>query len=86
MKVYIMLDSSRCLSTFLAFLSLQLTGILQFVVRLSTEVEAKFTSVERLLEYITVRDLNIKLTSVYHAFIFSLEDSFHFLSLRACVL
>uniref|UniRef100_A0A673KV60 Multidrug resistance-associated protein 9-like n=1 Tax=Sinocyclocheilus rhinocerous TaxID=307959 RepID=A0A673KV60_9TELE len=28
------------------------TGILQFVVRLSTEVEAKFTSVERLLEYI----------------------------------
>uniref|UniRef100_A0A672PR52 ATP-binding cassette sub-family C member 5 n=1 Tax=Sinocyclocheilus grahami TaxID=75366 RepID=A0A672PR52_SINGR len=42
-----------CLSTFLAFLSLQLTGILQFVVRLSTEVEAKFTSVERLLEYIT---------------------------------
>uniref|UniRef100_A0A671RDV7 ATP-binding cassette sub-family C member 5 n=1 Tax=Sinocyclocheilus anshuiensis TaxID=1608454 RepID=A0A671RDV7_9TELE len=46
-------NSTRCLSTFLAFLSLQLTGILQFVVRLSTEVEAKFTSVERLLEYIT---------------------------------
>uniref|UniRef100_A0A8C2BQI1 ATP-binding cassette, sub-family C (CFTR/MRP), member 12 n=1 Tax=Cyprinus carpio TaxID=7962 RepID=A0A8C2BQI1_CYPCA len=33
--------------------TIQLTGILQFVVRLSTEVEAKFTSVERLLEYIT---------------------------------
>uniref|UniRef100_A0A8C2BRL5 ATP-binding cassette sub-family C member 5 n=1 Tax=Cyprinus carpio TaxID=7962 RepID=A0A8C2BRL5_CYPCA len=48
-----MSNSTRCLSTFLAFLSLQLTGILQFVVRLSTEVEAKFTSVERLLEYIT---------------------------------
>uniref|UniRef100_A0A673KPM6 ATP-binding cassette sub-family C member 5 n=1 Tax=Sinocyclocheilus rhinocerous TaxID=307959 RepID=A0A673KPM6_9TELE len=32
--------------------TIQLTGILQFVVRLSTEVEAKFTSVERLLEYI----------------------------------
>ncbi|XP_067258367.1 ATP-binding cassette sub-family C member 12 [Chanodichthys erythropterus] len=33
--------------------TIQLTGVLQFVVRLSTEVEAKFTSVERLLEYIT---------------------------------
>ncbi|XP_051576098.1 ATP-binding cassette sub-family C member 12-like isoform X2 [Myxocyprinus asiaticus] len=33
--------------------TIQLTGILQFVVRLSTEVEAKFTSVERLVEYIT---------------------------------
>ncbi|XP_039513342.1 multidrug resistance-associated protein 9 isoform X1 [Pimephales promelas] len=33
--------------------TIQLTGILQFVVRLSTELEAKFTSVERLLEYIT---------------------------------
>ncbi|XP_051946724.1 ATP-binding cassette sub-family C member 12 [Xyrauchen texanus] len=33
--------------------TIQLTGMLQFVVRLSTEVEAKFTSVERLLEYIT---------------------------------
>lgn len=48
--------------------TIQLTGILQFVVRLSTEVEAKFTSVERLLEYITscvsegprrVKDANI---------------------------
>nr|XP_055061801.1 LOW QUALITY PROTEIN: ATP-binding cassette sub-family C member 12 [Misgurnus anguillicaudatus] len=34
--------------------TIQLTGMLQFVVRLSTEVEAKFTSVERLLEYITI--------------------------------
>ncbi|XP_058238228.1 ATP-binding cassette sub-family C member 12 isoform X1 [Hemibagrus wyckioides] len=33
--------------------TIQLTGILQYVVRLSTEVEAKFTSVERLQEYIT---------------------------------
>uniref|UniRef100_A0A8C2DWC2 ATP-binding cassette sub-family C member 5 n=1 Tax=Cyprinus carpio TaxID=7962 RepID=A0A8C2DWC2_CYPCA len=33
--------------------AINLTGMLQFVVRLSTEVEAKFTSVERLLEYIT---------------------------------
>ncbi|XP_043101407.1 ATP-binding cassette sub-family C member 12 [Puntigrus tetrazona] len=33
--------------------TIQLTGILQFVVRLATEVEAKFTSVERLQEYIT---------------------------------
>ncbi|XP_052008122.1 ATP-binding cassette sub-family C member 12-like isoform X2 [Xyrauchen texanus] len=33
--------------------TIQLTGMLQFVVRLSTEVEAKFTSVERLLEYTT---------------------------------
>uniref|UniRef100_A0A673MR21 ABC transporter domain-containing protein n=1 Tax=Sinocyclocheilus rhinocerous TaxID=307959 RepID=A0A673MR21_9TELE len=48
-----MSNSTGCLSTFFAFLSLKLTGILQFVVRLSTEVEAKFTSVERLLEYIT---------------------------------
>ncbi|KAK3528342.1 hypothetical protein QTP86_033632 [Hemibagrus guttatus] len=35
--------------------TIQLTGLLQYVVRLSTEVEAKFTSVERLLEYITGR-------------------------------
>ncbi|KAL6461685.1 hypothetical protein MHYP_G00298300 [Metynnis hypsauchen] len=33
--------------------TIQLTGMLQYVVRLSTEVEAKFTSVERLQEYIT---------------------------------
>ncbi|XP_062845964.1 ATP-binding cassette sub-family C member 12 [Trichomycterus rosablanca] len=48
--------------------TIQLTGILQFVVRLSTEVDAKFTSVERLQEYITgcvseaprkVKDVNV---------------------------
>ncbi|XP_036439968.1 multidrug resistance-associated protein 9 [Colossoma macropomum] len=33
--------------------TIQLTGMLQYVVRLATEVEAKFTSVERLQEYIT---------------------------------
>ncbi|KAJ8247521.1 hypothetical protein GJAV_G00247340 [Gymnothorax javanicus] len=33
--------------------TIQLTGMLQFVVRLSTELEARFTSVERLQEYIT---------------------------------
>lgn len=33
----------------------QLTGVLQHVVRISTEVEARFNSVERLLEYIAVR-------------------------------
>lgn len=33
----------------------QLTGMLQYVVRQSTEVEARFNSVERILEYITVR-------------------------------
>ncbi|XP_068170423.1 ATP-binding cassette sub-family C member 12 [Antennarius striatus] len=33
--------------------TIQLTGMLQYVVRQSTEVEARFNSVERLLEYIT---------------------------------
>ncbi|XP_046906915.1 ATP-binding cassette sub-family C member 12 [Hypomesus transpacificus] len=33
--------------------TIQLTGMLQYVVRLSTELEAKFTSVERLQEYST---------------------------------
>ncbi|XP_023809459.1 multidrug resistance-associated protein 9 isoform X1 [Oryzias latipes] len=33
--------------------TIQLTGLLQYVVRQSTEVEARFNSVERLLEYIT---------------------------------
>ncbi|XP_041124429.1 ATP-binding cassette sub-family C member 12-like isoform X2 [Polyodon spathula] len=32
--------------------TIQLTGILQFCVRLGTELEAKFTSAERILEYI----------------------------------
>ncbi|XP_018619347.2 multidrug resistance-associated protein 9 isoform X2 [Scleropages formosus] len=34
--------------------TIQLTGMLQYVVRLSTELEAKFTSVERMQEYITI--------------------------------
>ncbi|XP_061101234.1 ATP-binding cassette sub-family C member 12-like [Conger conger] len=33
--------------------TIQLTGMLQYTVRLSTELEARFTSVERLQEYIT---------------------------------
>lgn len=32
----------------------QLTGMLQYVVRCATEVDARFNSVERMLEYITV--------------------------------
>lgn len=32
----------------------QLTGLLQYVVRLGTETEARFNSVERLLEYTKV--------------------------------
>uniref|UniRef100_A0A8C4X866 ATP binding cassette subfamily C member 12 n=1 Tax=Erpetoichthys calabaricus TaxID=27687 RepID=A0A8C4X866_ERPCA len=32
--------------------TIQLTGMLQFVVRIGTELEAKFTSVERIIEYI----------------------------------
>uniref|UniRef100_A0A8C9WC66 ATP-binding cassette sub-family C member 5 n=1 Tax=Scleropages formosus TaxID=113540 RepID=A0A8C9WC66_SCLFO len=46
--------------------TIQLTGMLQYVVRLSTELEAKFTSVERMQEYITVREpkvTNAKLPS-----------------------
>lgn len=34
---------------------LQLTGTLQYVVRLGTELQARFSSVERLLEYAEVR-------------------------------
>uniref|UniRef100_A0A7N8X0A1 ATP-binding cassette, sub-family C (CFTR/MRP), member 12 n=1 Tax=Mastacembelus armatus TaxID=205130 RepID=A0A7N8X0A1_9TELE len=33
--------------------TIQMTGMLQYVVRCSTDVEARFSSVERLLEYIT---------------------------------
>lgn len=32
----------------------QLTGMLQYVVRMGTELEARFNSVERLLEYTKV--------------------------------
>ncbi|KAK2913918.1 hypothetical protein Q8A67_002317 [Cirrhinus molitorella] len=55
--LFVALSSSEVINPSLKGLALsytiQLTGILQFVVRLSTEVEAKFTSVERLQEYIT---------------------------------
>ncbi|XP_058637383.1 ATP-binding cassette sub-family C member 12 isoform X4 [Onychostoma macrolepis] len=55
--LFVVLSSNEAINTSQKGLALsytiQLTGILQFVVRLSTEVEAKFTSVERLLEYIT---------------------------------
>ncbi|GAA6082092.1 ATP-binding cassette sub-family C member 12 isoform X1, partial [Tachysurus ichikawai] len=55
--LFVVLSPNDVINTSLKGLALsytiQLTGILQFVVRLSTEVEAKFTSVERLLEYIT---------------------------------
>lgn len=55
--LFVVLSPSETINPALKGLALsytiQLTGLLQFVVRLSTEVEAKFTSVERLLEYIT---------------------------------
>uniref|UniRef100_A0A9J7Y8K9 ATP-binding cassette sub-family C member 5 n=1 Tax=Cyprinus carpio carpio TaxID=630221 RepID=A0A9J7Y8K9_CYPCA len=55
--LFVVLSSNEAINASLKGLALsytiQLTGMLQFVVRLSTEVEAKFTSVERLLEYIT---------------------------------
>lgn len=36
------------------FLNIQLTGLFQFTVRLLTETEARFTSVERINHYIKV--------------------------------
>ncbi|MCJ8747229.1 hypothetical protein PDJAM_G00151060 [Pangasius djambal] len=55
--LFVVLSPTEVISPALKGLALsytiQLTGILQFVVRLSTEVEAKFTSVERMQEYIT---------------------------------
>ncbi|XP_026793420.3 ATP-binding cassette sub-family C member 12 isoform X1 [Pangasianodon hypophthalmus] len=55
--LFVVLSSNEAINPALKGLALsytiQLTGILQYVVRLSTEVEAKFTSVERLQEYIT---------------------------------
>lgn len=60
MRVWFIFEKTHCkqLQTGVYRLCLcvvQLTGMLQFVVRQSTEVEARFNSVERLLEYITVR-------------------------------
>lgn len=66
------ISSGRCLCVF------QLTGMLQFVVRQATEVEARFNSVERLQEYITVRlqDYNHSHTCCRHKSV----DSFLILS------
>ena len=41
-------------------LSLQLTGLFQFTVRLLSETEARFTSVERINHYIKVRAARLK--------------------------
>ncbi|XP_061602841.1 ATP-binding cassette sub-family C member 12 [Cololabis saira] len=55
--LFVVLSSNDVISPSLKGLAvsytIQLTGILQYVVRQSTEVEARFNSVERLLEYIT---------------------------------
>ncbi|XP_039990545.1 ATP-binding cassette sub-family C member 12 isoform X2 [Xiphias gladius] len=55
--LFVVLSSNDFISPSLKGLAMsytiQLTGILQFVVRQATEVEARFNSVERLLEYIT---------------------------------
>ncbi|KAM9409966.1 LOW QUALITY PROTEIN: ATP-binding cassette sub-family C member 12 [Pholidichthys leucotaenia] len=55
--LFVVLSSNETISPSLKGLALsytiQLTGMLQYVVRQSTEVEARFTSVERLQEYIT---------------------------------
>uniref|UniRef100_A0A671M1F4 ATP-binding cassette sub-family C member 5 n=1 Tax=Sinocyclocheilus anshuiensis TaxID=1608454 RepID=A0A671M1F4_9TELE len=63
MALFVVLSSNEAINASLKGLALsytiQLTGILQFVVRLSTEVEAKFTSVERLLEVHEVKGTHI---------------------------
>ncbi|XP_072237119.1 ATP-binding cassette sub-family C member 12 isoform X2 [Leuresthes tenuis] len=55
--LFVILSSNDVISPALKGLAMsytiQLTGMLQYVVRQSTEVEARFNSVERLLEYIT---------------------------------
>ncbi|KAM6942731.1 ATP-binding cassette sub-family C member 12 [Xenentodon cancila] len=55
--LFVVLSSNDIISPSLKGLAMsytiQLTGLLQYVVRQSTEVEARFNSVERLLEYIT---------------------------------
>ncbi|KAF3833111.1 hypothetical protein F7725_026776 [Dissostichus mawsoni] len=56
-SLFVVLSSNEVISPSLKGLALsytiQLTGVLQYVVRQSTEVEARFNSVERLQEYIT---------------------------------
>uniref|UniRef100_A0AAQ5XWS8 ATP-binding cassette, sub-family C (CFTR/MRP), member 12 n=1 Tax=Amphiprion ocellaris TaxID=80972 RepID=A0AAQ5XWS8_AMPOC len=60
--LFVVLSSNELVSPALKGLALsytiQLTGLLQYVVRQATEVEARFNSVERLQEYITVRSLS----------------------------
>uniref|UniRef100_A0A4W6G242 ATP binding cassette subfamily C member 12 n=1 Tax=Lates calcarifer TaxID=8187 RepID=A0A4W6G242_LATCA len=55
--LFVVLSSNDFISPALKGLAMsytiQLTGMLQYVVRQATEVEARFNSVERLLEYIT---------------------------------
>ncbi|KAM4602664.1 ATP-binding cassette sub-family C member 12 isoform 2-T2 [Polymixia lowei] len=55
--LFVVLSSNGVISPAMKGLALsytiQLTGMLQYVVRLSTELEARFSSVERLQEYIT---------------------------------
>lgn len=53
---YQVLHSNWC-DLSLLFFHLQLTGLFQFTVRLLTETEARFTSVERINHYIKVRAL-----------------------------
>uniref|UniRef100_A0A3Q2Q4P1 ATP-binding cassette sub-family C member 5 n=1 Tax=Fundulus heteroclitus TaxID=8078 RepID=A0A3Q2Q4P1_FUNHE len=56
--LFVVLSSNEVINQSLKGLAIsytiQLTGMLQYVVRQSTEVEARFNSVERLLEYITI--------------------------------
>ncbi|XP_024151598.2 multidrug resistance-associated protein 9 isoform X1 [Oryzias melastigma] len=56
-SLFVVLSSNEVINPTLKGLAIsytiQLTGLLQYVVRQSTEVEARFNSVERLLEYIT---------------------------------
>uniref|UniRef100_A0AAQ5XAY2 ATP-binding cassette, sub-family C (CFTR/MRP), member 12 n=1 Tax=Amphiprion ocellaris TaxID=80972 RepID=A0AAQ5XAY2_AMPOC len=60
--LFVVLSSNEFISPSLKGLAIsytiQLTGMLQYVVRQATEVEARFNSVERLQEYITVRPLS----------------------------
>uniref|UniRef100_A0A671THT9 ATP binding cassette subfamily C member 12 n=1 Tax=Sparus aurata TaxID=8175 RepID=A0A671THT9_SPAAU len=56
-SLFVVLSDDKIISPSLKGLAMsytiQLTGLLQYTVRQSTEVEARFNSVERLLEYIT---------------------------------
>lgn len=56
-SLFVILSSNELISPSLKGLAMsytiQLTGMLQYVVRQSTEVEARFSSVERIQEYIT---------------------------------